>query len=544
MFPGLPPHVSCPTVSAFMLFNHPAATRAASLFLGLVLAATLAYDVAFHWHFISLPGAQELHEAAIPLTTKLLLEGGSPYVLSSLPNHTNVYGVLYNYVLLPFAAIWGPTYALHRAANFIFLWAGSAVVFLALRRSGASRWLAAVGGIFYYLINLATYVVVARPDALGNLFFLLTLWWAQRERPSTRDLALSAVAGMLAFYTKPYFVFGLGLVSVHLFLFESKSRGVAYAAGAGALLAVSAVVVQFSAPLYFFSTFTIHQEMFKSQPGYFLRQAVDFATLVAGFLPLALVAAFLAWKKRPAQLALGLRDLQAPLCPGWRIDIWAVALVGGLLVDALVLGHHVGAFRIYWAQLAMPPLVIVAVRMIASAKSAAWATAGRLLLAFNALVLLTWARLPWPYDPTPFWQYWAKLTAGQPRELLPNILLDPNDSPETLMVHNSQSIYFNIVANRRYPADHPYHLAADKYLADLLVLLNARYFDIIVTPPDILSDLQDSFLLPNYHPHRVKVPCYFAQHAYPEAYGQYEYPSTVWVRLPGPAHASMIPATP
>src|SRR2546430_401639 len=73
--------------------------------------------------------------------------------------------------------------------------------------------------------------IVARPDSLGLFLFLASLVVPYRFRFSPSALLFSALLSILGFLTKPYFILGLGLVWLHLFVFESKSKAILFGLG-------------------------------------------------------------------------------------------------------------------------------------------------------------------------------------------------------------------------------------------------------------------------------------------------------------------------
>ncbi len=512
-----------------------ALTQLAGATLFVLLAAALAYYAAFHARFITLPGGQEIREAAIPLTTGLILAGGRPYDLSSSPAITNVYGVVYNYLVAPAAKIWGPTFAVHRLASLVFLLAGAALVYTLLRRENTSRWLALAGAVFYYLVNTTTYAIVARPDTLGALFYLavVLLVWPKRDKkpPSIAKLVLSAALGVLAFYTKPYFVLALALATAVLFVSYRWRWAFYYALGSGFLLIASIPIVLHFWPYYLFEVYTSHVYGEIDPPGFRWLQAQDFLLLHLGLVAVAAGGGML-W----IGTALNSR-FEAPRA-GWRQwwpDAATICLV--LTLGALArIGGHVGAFRIYWVQLVTPFLILVALRTVARSEYRQYA-AGLGLLALNALILLTWARPAWPQDSAPAWNTWKKLTAGQTWQLLPPSML-PDVAPAGMpVIENGQMTYFvNLALDHLPPTDPAYHRVL-QYLLKMRALIWQRRFDVIVYPNDFRAYIPPKLLSDHYDPHMVIFPIYFADYAAPDHYGTAVRSYVAWVRKPGPEHA-------
>jgi hypothetical protein len=528
-----PSHPAAPPPTAWAI-----AARITGAVLAVLLGAALAYFLAFNLRFITLPGAQEGREAAIPLTTALLLAGGSPYDLAHLPALTNLYGLVYNFAVLPAAALWGPTYAVHRTATLLFLLAGAALLCWVLRREGVGWPLALVGFAFYYLINATTYAISARPDTLGALLFLAAVSLVSAPRPGQppfRVLAASAVLGVLAFYTKPYFVLGLPLAAAAVAVTSGWRRAALYAFGAGALLLTSSVLVNHFFPYYFFTVFTVNQYSAKNDPIYVWWQFIDFAQLHAGLLMVVVAVAVAASCRRfrPSQSST------IPKSPR-HADPWPLNLLLALVAVEVMLGSHRGAFRAYWVQLITPFLLVVALRVIARASSPKWKTAGLSLLAFNAFLLLTWARPNWPENSAPAWAAWTQLTAGHPRQLLPPPLLDAAN-PAPPIVQDGQTLYFINAALDILPPDAPARQRVNQYINNLQQLIQNRYFDVIVLPGEFKNLIPPGLLAHHYQPSNLAFPCYFLPFYDPSQYGTAIDDYTVWIRQPGPAHASVAP---
>jgi hypothetical protein len=512
----------------------PVVTRLAGIVLFVLLAAAMAYYAAFHARFITLPGAQEIREASIPLTTGLILAGGRPYSLSSSPAVTNVYGVVYNYLVVPAAKIWGPTFAVHRTASLLFLLTGAVLLYALLQKENTGRWLALAGAVFYYLFNATTYAIVARPDTLGNAIYLavVVLVWPgpKPSAPSMVKLVVSVMLGVLAFYTKPYFVLALALAAAILFVSHGWRWALGYAMGATVLMAASIPVVLHFWPYYLFEVYTSHVIGESDPPGFRWMQAKDFLLLHAG-LVLAVVGAGGLWLRNAFKIRFATPDEAARYCCP---DASVICLIISLAALARI-GGHSGAFRIYWVQLVSPFLILVAVRAVARSENHQKAAALS-LLAINALILLTWARPAWPEDSTPAWSRWHQLTQGETWQLVPPSML-PDVQTGMPVIENGQMTYFANLALDQLPPDDPAYRRVLQYLLKVRELIWQRRFDVIVSPNDFRSYIPTQMLKEHYQPHLVIFPIYFADYFTPKNYGTSVRSYVAWVRKPGPEHA-------
>jgi len=509
-----------------------------------LLALAVAYFAAFEIRMITLPGAQEAREAAIPLTTGLMLEGKMPYTLETLPEFTNVYGIVYNYAVLPAAKLWGSTFAVHRAASMVFLLAGAALLFALLRRVGVGGGLALTGAVFYYLFNVCSYAIVARPDTLGSVFYLTVVFLVVPKpggpAPSLARMLASAALGVVAFYTKPYFALALGLAPAALLVTLGWRHALIYAAIAGALLLASIPLVNHVWPYYLFSIVTSHQYSEKEFPGYFWSQFGDFLLLHAGVLIVS-AGAVLAWLSQ----AIG-ESRQSPRATSarwklWRPDPWLLCLGLTLGVTSLLLGRNVGAYRVYYIQLVTPFAIIVAMRAMARVQ-AGWKTLGLLAFALNACLLLSWERPPWPLDSTTTaWDSWSNFTAGHPWQLLPPRLTGAVPIPGMPVVDDGQITYFVNLALERLPESDPAHVRALDYIHHMQELIGRRCFDIIVLPNDFKDIIPSGLLAEHYQAYEAKFPVYYEAYSTPSDYGSQIDSFVAYLRKTGPEHAEIPP---
>lgn len=514
----------------------PAGGYVAGWVLAILLTVAVAYYAAFHARFLTLPGPQEARESAIPLTTGLMLAGGRPYTLATEPAVTNVYGIVYNYALLPAAKIWGSTFFVHRVGSLVFLLAGASLLCAMLLKDGVGRALALAGAVFYYLINTTTYDICARPDTLGSALMLAALWLVMPGRngqpASWAKLGGSVLLGVLAFYTKPYFVFALPLAAAALLLTGGLKRALPYAAGAAALGLASLPVVNHIWPYYIFSIYTTHLYPETTPPIFFSYQLHDFLELHAGLLAAAAVlgAGWLIQRSKVVELPVALAWRR------WQPTPAVLQLLMAVAAMLFILGNHDGAFRIYWVQLVTPFLLLTVLSGLARSGGRIRALALG-LLAVNVVILLTWMRPPWPQDSAPAWQAWQTLTAGKPWQLLPYGMLPDVPPAGASLVDNGQTSYFANLALEQLRPDDPAYLRVMKYLRDVHAYILQRRFDVIAGPNDFRAYVPDQLLRDHYEKRELSFPMYFFHYLYPHSYGSDLATFDVWLRKPGPEHA-------
>ena len=228
------------------------------IFFSLILFFFGIQLVRYHYLLVTFPYPLESFEGAMLLTTNLLLKGENPYALENMPVAINVYGINYHLLVYPFARIWGSTFLVHRALSAIFILLSCVLFFVILRRHQVNALYSVSAVLILYASLLYRYTAVAKPDGLGFFLFLLSVFIVYLMQYSTWSLVISVVLGVLAFYTKPYFVLSIPYLVTYLFLFASKKKAIFYGASAFILLITTAFVINRVFETYFVNTFFNH----------------------------------------------------------------------------------------------------------------------------------------------------------------------------------------------------------------------------------------------------------------------------------------------
>ena len=227
------------------------------LAFGVSLLPFLYYFLNYHLHLITYPYPLEFRESAMILTTHLLVQGQNPFDLAHFPQATNSYGIFYSLVVYPFAKIWGPTLQVHRLFTGIFILASCLVMVCVLRKNNAPPALSWAGGLLLYPVLLypTTTTPVAGPHSLGLFLFLLSVYIPFFLNYSWASLLISLICGLLAFYTKMYFVLGIPIICAYLLMFRSPKKAFILGAAFLLILLVSAIAVNHYMICYFNDTF-------------------------------------------------------------------------------------------------------------------------------------------------------------------------------------------------------------------------------------------------------------------------------------------------
>jgi hypothetical protein len=316
---------------------------------GLIAGAFGAWLCVLHLRMIFSPAPQEMREGALVWVTRLLLEGRNPYSLSELPASTEVYGILYHLVTLPFAAVFGNSFAIHRLVSGLSIFGASALLYGLLRRQAADAVPAFVGTVLFYMASLYFVGPVARPDGLGVLLSMIGVTVLFRDDVSPTRFALGLGVALLALLTKSYFAYPPFVLAAYQMLFGRRLRGLV--AGAAATIAAGACILVVAAicPAYINVSFVANAQSASYDVAHLARQTKDWAIFSAPLLA-GLAAIIL-------RSAVTRDRIQRP-----NIFTFATLVNTGVFLGWL--GGHPGAHMTYLLQLVTPMLTLAVVPRI------------------------------------------------------------------------------------------------------------------------------------------------------------------------------------
>jgi hypothetical protein len=334
--------------------------------LALLVLASLAAAVKllrYHYDLVVFPWPIQFRETAILLTTDLLLKGGNPFLIANQPEYTNVYGMIYNCFVYPFAVFFGPTLTLHKAVAGMFTLGCCLLQFHVMRRKGVPWHYSLAGALVFYAALLYGKTSLAEPDSTGTFFYLLTGYIPWLMGFSRRSLILSILCGIVAFYTKPYFVLMAPCVASYLFFFVSRKEGVLYSFAFIALFSCSVLGASQLFETYFYNTFLVHANYSGADTDHLLGQLKEFCRFNRELI-LAGAVGFATWiyrRRRCAETNATHRDPdggtepQASCHQEWRPAAFPLFVFLVLLVYfCLDMGQRYGAYMTYLYQLIIP----------------------------------------------------------------------------------------------------------------------------------------------------------------------------------------------
>lgn len=334
--------------------NNLRAVRGISAVITLwVFVILLAYEI----NLIRAPFQLEYREGAMLQATGLLLQGGNPFLAQNQPMYMNAYGIVYHWVVAPLAYWLGNTFWIHRLVSGLAFFAAAATLTIVLVRKRVPVILSLMGGALIIANQLFYTNPLARPDGLGFLLFILTAFLPWDRRASRASLAVSAVLGVLAFFTKVYFGLALGYVALYLLLNRRYRAFLGYSLLAGILLAVGALVMVTKAPYYFYDILYHQAATAVRDPDFIVYQSLLFAIINIGLLFILAGALFFRIRRGRTSQA---NDPES----GQWIDFPFLGLVCSMLVVGGVLGWSRGTFMTYYFHLITPFLVAACLMQI------------------------------------------------------------------------------------------------------------------------------------------------------------------------------------
>jgi hypothetical protein len=317
--------------------------------------ASLLWSIYFAAVTISIPYQIEFREGAAQVMTAFLLNRSNPFTLENQPLAMNNYGLGYNLVVLPFAAVFGNTLIVHRSVTFVFILFAALAGFILIQKIRRDVPSALACAAFIMIGLMARAGVGAFPSAMGTFLFLLSILVPSLRAFHPASLVLSVLFSLAAFYSKAYFVLGFGIVASYLFFFVSKKTGLMYCSLFLILFALSLCSARLAFPLYFIDIMIGNISNAERSPAHLFSQLTQ---LLIYFFPVLLSALLLLVAEKdtsnpPRASGFDIRDWKQPLI-SISPDYFLYSFVCASLAFILVLGSHIGNYMSYAYQLVIP----------------------------------------------------------------------------------------------------------------------------------------------------------------------------------------------
>ena len=371
-----------------------------SIYLACIIlfAVGITYN---HIQLISHDHPLDYNEGGMLAITSTIEQGGNPYSLQSQPARISVYPILYNLLLAPLSHAFGTTLELHRLVAGLFILACCAIIFYVCRKELVARTESFAAATLLYAGLLYYSTPIASPNSLGLLLFLSAIIIPWVYGFSKRSLCTAIILGILAFYTKQYFIACLGYIAFYLFLAESKKRAMAFGLASLTAFIVAMIFVSYTSPYYFDNTFFAVQSVSKLASSY-AHLVTQFREYTLTYLPLLIILA--AWSVQKCysrifsstQQAQNLQkkklvsfaDMDAPLLLQKPNYIW-ICCTCSILIIVASLGRNVANHLTYFFQLISPFLLAGIFALISDMPKWLWPTRILIVLAlYNSYAML------------------------------------------------------------------------------------------------------------------------------------------------------------
>jgi hypothetical protein len=307
----------------------------------------------------------EYREGAAQVLTGLILKGSNPFAWQNQPSGMNNYGIAYNLVALPLAALFGNTLAIHRFVSVLFIILTGGLITKTIAGYNPHFDFALAGGCMAVLGLAAYNNPGAFPSTMGVFLFLAAVLIPSNRSFDIPSLVFSGLASLVAFYTKPYFLLSFGIVFSFVFLFVSKKKGLYFGSYFILLAVLSGFLINRFFPFYFYNTVLNNAQGSDYHFEYLISQLKILAYQFSPCLILSLLIVLnklLPWKQAVVlhgtwRNYFDLLKMDNPfiLKP---VNYPFYILGCSLLANILVLGGHLGTHMTYFYQLVMPPFFL------------------------------------------------------------------------------------------------------------------------------------------------------------------------------------------
>lgn len=311
----------------------------------------------------------------MPLITGIIAEGFNPYTREFQPHAADVYPPLYNIMVAPLTHLFGNTFLLHRSVSAVFIVIACGLVSLVTHKTTRNWQFSLATFALMYAALLFYGTPVASTNAPGVAIFVagvIVPWYFKFNRNS---LVFAVVCGVLALYTKQYFIVGMAILCLYLFLYHSMSRALILGAIYATCLLSTLTAVHYTSPYYLDNTlFTPSAAMAGLQTVDILFiQLRTYLLTYSGLLVVMLIAAFTwvysaglskAFRVLACRFQFAKAGLQGPVFNS-QVDFFWFGLFWSSMAIVVTLGQNPGNYMTYLFQLMSPFLLIVAFKTIA-----------------------------------------------------------------------------------------------------------------------------------------------------------------------------------
>jgi len=342
----------------------------------ILITFLIIYGLIFiNYHFIAVTNPFPLQgdEGHTIVISNIMLQGGNPYDIINQPASTNMYGIVYFIIAYPFAELFGLSFLILRLLSASFIFLTCYLIFKILRQKGVSIAFSFAAMLILYAHFLGSTEYLARPDSLGVFLFLLSIYLPWKNKYSPRSICFGIIFGILAFYTKPYFILSIPYILSYTFIFISKKKALISGVIAFFLFLISIVIVNFLFECYLSNTIFVNFHNASHRIDYAISQIKAYIIInkwlfVILFIQICFLIITIFEKRKNIYSKLKSMDLisrkinitklNKPLFTA-NVDIFLFSLCCSVIMFLISLGQHDGSWLNYAFQTISPFFVIV-----------------------------------------------------------------------------------------------------------------------------------------------------------------------------------------
>lgn len=460
-------------------------------------AATLIFALLLlrhHFYIISAAIPLDLYEGTMPLITGIIADGDNPYTRAFQPQAADVYPPLYNMVVAPLTGPFGNTLILHRIVSAFFIGIACLLCIVpSYKLTGSAIYAVAVGTTTYAgLIFYST--PVASTNAMGVALFLASVVVPWLAGFTTRSLAFAVCCAVLSFYTKQYFILGMAMLCLYVFLYISAIRALVTGAIFALAMVACLTIVHKTSP-YFIDNTLISPvvsldglkmwSMVTMQSQIFLQIYGGLIAVLVGALCLAL------WKMGSPAITVPLQklitrntlSLNRPLMTH-KVDYFGFCFFWSSAAFIVYLGRNPGNYMTYVFQLVSPFFLIWSFTHISRLKNIAWVAPLVFITYYQAFTFLP---RDFSYDEAN-WERMNTLIAPEKDILATQMLLMSLLENNKTIYQDGHTSYFPLASQKpewlkkENPND-AIEVVWDQYMTEIYRKVRTKEFDLIIISP-------------------------------------------------------------
>ena len=356
----------------------------------------------YHYRVVTFPFQLEYRESAPLLIIDAINKGVLPYNINALPYYSDLYGIVHPLLTYPFTFFLGNNLITFKLVSMICIFFSCFILFRSLKKISNSYVIAITLSILYYGLSLFQYTPICRADALGLLFFTISIILPFIKNFSFRSLLISGICSILAFHTKIYFFIGFPIIVSYIFLFISVKKAFKITLIYFIVFFIIFITISFFFDYYYIGTF--HNQLASSsyeiihmlrQTNYYFLITIPIITFIVIYLSIRFlilngnkILSFFTINPDRIDLTnhFNIKNLEKGFLPSISISYWVYLFTLFLGVLTFKMGGHNGNFLLYYIHLLSIPLIFITNNFLISFKKINIATI--CLLIFNISLII------------------------------------------------------------------------------------------------------------------------------------------------------------